>query len=602
MISRFLAISSCSRSIPQQIVDNVRSTTSLRSSFISPCLHLMTGPDSTVLDLAGSGQIFGTVFRRGEVFPASLRDGETKGIVASRGASLITEFWGAYVAFILDGDGVVSVLRDPSAAQPCYFTRAGDLLVLASDLPTLFATGIAAPAIDWREMDLHLRTFGRWGWRTCLVGVDELPRGWRMQLRGSIQSDRLWSPWAFADRPLRQTPHEAAEGLRTSLIATVKGWSNCIDHTVLKLSGGLDSSILAASLSEAGASFECATFATEESVGDERRYARAVCEQLDVSLTELRYDSDAYDPEQPIFPHISRPIGNANAMAGQSVVRAFAASVEGNAVWDGGIGDSLFCSLRSSRVLADRIRAGQFGGGAWRTLQDLSQLTGCSYSEIARLALSHVRRPAQPARWRAPAHFLTMRSDDFLDDMSWYVWSGNTKRLSPGKAAHVASVYQMHNYVENVAGGEGPTAFSPLTSQPLLEACFAIPTWYWCLDGRDRAIARMAFAGRLPQSVLDRKGKGGPDSVQRGFFAKNELRMAEFLATGLLVENGIVDGEQILALRSASPARRDALANAFLSLVNAEAWARYWTCWRAPTVDRSQATRHLDRAPIEYSI
>jgi asparagine synthase (glutamine-hydrolysing) len=53
---------------------------------------------------------------------------------------------------------------------------------------------------------------------------------------------------------------------------------------------------------------------------------------------------------------------------------------------------------------------------------------------------------------------------------------------------------------------------SPLVSQPLIELCLAIPTWFWCADGQNRAIARKAFAGDLPPPTLARRSRGTSES------------------------------------------------------------------------------------------
>ncbi|MCP2835015.1 asparagine synthase-related protein, partial [Salmonella enterica] len=57
-------------------------------------------------------------------------------------------------------------------------------------------------------------------------------------------------------------------------------------HPLLQLSGGLDSSILAAVLHEMGTPFRAVTLATRDAEGDERRFARAVAGHLGIPLEE----------------------------------------------------------------------------------------------------------------------------------------------------------------------------------------------------------------------------------------------------------------------------------------------------------------------------
>ncbi len=71
------------------------------------------GNGNAILPFAGKngcGAIFGKVFSRGPSFgarvPLKSLDADAVPILANRGERLITDYWGAYVAFLDSGDGL----------------------------------------------------------------------------------------------------------------------------------------------------------------------------------------------------------------------------------------------------------------------------------------------------------------------------------------------------------------------------------------------------------------------------------------------------------------------------------------------------------------
>jgi hypothetical protein len=76
-----------------------------------------------------------------------------------------------------------------------------------------------------------------------------------------------------------------------------------------------------------------------------------------------------------------------------------------------------------------------------------------------------------------------------------------------------------------------PSRF-PLLSQPVVETALRIPSWLWIENGRDRAVARTAYSGFLPASVLDRRTKGGLDSYAIAMLARNRSALQPFLLEG----------------------------------------------------------------------
>lgn len=135
----------------------------------------------------------------------------------------------------------------------------------------------------------------------------------------------------------------------------------------------------------------------------------------------------------------------------------------------------------------------------------------------------------------------------------------------------------MHSQ-NHVHGITGPLArFSPLASQPLVEFCLRVPSWLWASGGVNRALARAAFADRLPSEVTARTSKAGPDSFVRIAFARNRDAIRERLQDGLLSAHRLLDRQALDDAFRVDAFGTGVLVDRILDLLEAENWARSWT-------------------------
>jgi asparagine synthase (glutamine-hydrolysing) len=132
----------------------------------------------------------------------------------------------------------------------------------------------------------HLYSAGLPARRTVLTDIDELLPGFSVDLAGTADRQRpCWSPWDHVRAPEPEHSGEAADRLRRTIIQCVTGWTSSSNKLLLSVSGGLDSSIVAACLKAAGApDVHCLTMFSNDAGGDERDYARALCQKLDLPL------------------------------------------------------------------------------------------------------------------------------------------------------------------------------------------------------------------------------------------------------------------------------------------------------------------------------
>src|SRR3546814_2508569 len=68
-----------------------------------------------------------------------------------------------------------------------------------------------------------------------------------------------------------------------------------------------------------------------------------------------------------------------------------------------------------------------------------------------------------------------------------------------------------------------------------------VPAWMWIRTGRNRAIARDAFADLLPADILHRTSKGTYVTLAGALYARNRSEMLRFLETGHLNARQLLD-------------------------------------------------------------
>lgn len=152
-------------------------------------------------------------------------------------------------------------------------------------------------------------------------------------------------------------------------------------------------------------------------------------------------------------------------------------------------------------------------------------------------------------------------------------WLETLSDMAPGSADHLRMITGVHHFFVDPASNQ-PCNLHPLISQPVIEACLRIPSWLWVEGGRDRAVARAAFRGSLPDAILDRRGKGSLQSLfVRGFTAlRGELR--DYLLSGLLAQQGVIDDQALARYLDLTGQPQDNIYVRILEIASAEQWLR----------------------------
>src|SRR3546814_20065408 len=95
--------------------------------------------------------------------------------------------------------------------------------------------------------------------------------------------------------------------LRVALKHAIGSWSTCFDQILVGISGGLDSSIVAAALGPRKPHLRCLTMVEPGTDGDERRHVDALIRKLGVRLDDTPYNIGAVDVTRAVLPPLSLP-------------------------------------------------------------------------------------------------------------------------------------------------------------------------------------------------------------------------------------------------------------------------------------------------------
>lgn len=195
--------------------------------------------------------------------------------------------WGDDVVLRADGDfaaaiwdtraGELTLLRDPLGQRPIFVTRNGDVVLAASEVGALAASGLAPPlAFDRREAARYLVEEYAEERRTLFADVEAAQPGGVTRWRPGVATrQRVWIPDPFAITS--PDPASCAEQLRSALADAVRARLPSRDDVSVLVSGGLDSSsvaVLAARMAASPPTLLHLTFPGTPS--DERSHFEAV--------------------------------------------------------------------------------------------------------------------------------------------------------------------------------------------------------------------------------------------------------------------------------------------------------------------------------------
>lgn len=487
--------------------------------------------------------------------------------VAEQARRLSNQIWGSYVA-LLAGEraGLPCILRDPGGGLDGLVWRADEALLISDDLPAWLRPWMPLElAIDWGLVaamlcDPVLASAG-----VALKGVEGLAPG------------VLWSP--TSPRQAIWTPALAAGPRAPSRLQAMAELPDLVDEVVgalagekslIELSGGLDSAIVASALRATGKAAEGLNYFSAELGGDERTYARAVADLNGLKLAEIEKPAPSLDlAALASAAGGARPGFNALDFEHDLDVAARCISMGADTLLTGQGGDHVFFQAPTALIAADAMGQGPNAG----MLAVLARRLGCSVWRVLGEALG-ARLGRAPERDK-PAH-LSAKAWKLASGAPIHPWLEGLGGLPPAKALQARCLAAALSLSGASRRGAAARLRHPLLSQPVMEYCLPIPVKDLTCGGHDRALARTAFASRLPASVATRQGKGRLTSHYGRAIASGLPSLRALLIEGRLAQEGLLNVEVLDRMLTREHLAWRGGYGAIMGLTAVELWVRAW--------------------------
>lgn len=400
-------------------------------------------------------------------------------------------------------DNGLQIFRDSVGCQSLYYGRIGDRWLFASE-PKAFTRE--------QDFDVKIRTaaIAKYlacsfvpGRHTMLESVFEAEAGHTVHLEFGKKPS--------SDRIFRFEEQEWQGDLSRDLTAREeRDWTDqtrtCIEKAVAErlveeepivfLSGGLDSSIVAAELARQ-CSKPIRTFAIHfgPQYANELTFARAVAERIGSRHEEVLLKPQEFLPRlEKMVWHLDEPIGD--PITQPNFELASRVQKYGQFVFNGEGGDPLFGGPKNLPMLL-----GHWYGGVSRTryFREHAYLASYrrAYEDWRQLLSSEVQEQIDPARdlEKPFSPFFQSESKSFLNKlMAINIRMKGANLILPK--------------VDRMMAAHGLTPASPLFDDRLTLLSFAMPPRMKLRNGIEKYVLKQAYKDLLPQEIIDRPKSG----------------------------------------------------------------------------------------------
>jgi asparagine synthase (glutamine-hydrolysing) len=211
--------------------------------------------------------------------------------------------------------------RDRLGIKPVYWARRGDLLLFASEIKAILASGLIEPEPDTAAIPELLSTRSIAGSDTLFRGVHKLLPGHQLVFeRGEVRIRRYWDLPVADDRRDRETGGDSRDVVahfRSLLEESVRLRLMSDVPIGMFLSGGIDSSAVAVLMArQIGRPLQTFSVAFREQAFNELTYARQVAQAIGADGHEVVVDDhDFFGALPKLVWHEDEPIAHPSSVA-----------------------------------------------------------------------------------------------------------------------------------------------------------------------------------------------------------------------------------------------------------------------------------------------
>jgi len=399
----------------------------------------------------------------------------------------------AFAAYFHSGKALL-LARDWVGKKPLFYTETPEGFFFASELPALIALLGKTPPLSLKALELFLALrYVPQPW-TIFSGVKRLlPAEYLLVKEGSVREKGPWC--TFTPLELGSSFEEAREALREAFDEAVK-YRLVADVPVgAFLSGGIDSSLVVASMAEQKGRVHTFSVGFEDDPASELPYARKIAHLFDTHHEEVVLSAESLFRLPEVITRFGEPFANETALL--CYLLAEEASRRVKVVLTGDGGDEVFAGYR--RYLKFFKRAWWQWRGKERGPEDyFAQL--CLFEKRERVALLG-RAYGWPealikAYWKISPRREPLSQMQFVD----------LKTYLPGDILF---------YADHTTMSFGLEARAPFLDRKVASLGLGLPSDYKLRAGKTKFILRKLFPERIPEKFFDRKKRGFSPPLKR---------------------------------------------------------------------------------------
>lgn len=515
---------------------------------------------------------------------------QSEQIIATRGRWLVDHTWGNYVALLRDPvSRRACVLKDPCGDLPCFLTSFRGVQVAFAHITDLLATGLFEFTVNSRYLARRVLHGGVLD-DDALNEVRRVYRGECVELgEQACKGEPVfhWHPlhFAAADEPIEDVTY-AARAMRATILSCTHTLLREHQSALLRLSGGLDSSIIAGCISSAVEKPElCSyTYYTPGGRSDARPWARLAAARSGLKHEEYAVTAESIPlPSVLDAPALVEPTAVMGYIHRSTLEHQIAREHDATAVFCGDGGDSGFCGDTYAYAVSEHLRRRGLTLQAWRLASKVASLTEESTWTVIVKSLRRWLRGAgmeHQKKMMLPASRLL--SEELRASYSTAVnfphpWLSHLHPIPWALVRRVGTLLGPPERYNIATGAHAPEVIAPLYSQPAMELFLRIPLDVHFHEGRERGLARTAFVAEVPPEILRRIWKDRAPGFLDELVQRNRKFLRELLLDGVLVNEGLLDRVVLEDALSDRISTSLVYPGELLRHLDVEIWARHWS-------------------------
>jgi asparagine synthase (glutamine-hydrolysing) len=512
------------------------------------------------------------------------------------GLDCLDKLDGMFALVVWDGEARRLVLaRDRMGEKPVYYTRTNELFLFASELTSLLQHPDVDSELDFEALSEYLAMEYVAAPRTILRNTRKLEPGCALILEnGELRHLRYWT---LDPKPkMKIEYHEAVMMLREKLDAAVS--SRLVSDVPLGifLSGGLDSSTVAAIAAQHGALDTFSIGFTEKSF-DESDHARLVAKHIGSKHHERIFKGEEMVDLVPKLPAmLDEPLGDASILP-TALLSAFARERVTVALGGDG-GDELFAGypMHQAHRVAGFVRAvpsplRDAMAAVARAMPVEHTNFALPFKILTFLKGAGARAPLNHALWmssfapteqaRLLTHDVWQQSGEGAEAFRPVIesWARSEGAQPLARATHLDALTYLPNdilmKVDRASMRVALEVRAPFLARDVVEFAFALPDSYRMRGGNGKRLLKDAARVLLPSKIIDRPKKGFGIPVAAWLNGPLEPLVRDVLSEDSIKRAGIFDPAFVSGMVDAHAEKKADLRKPLWTLLVFELWRRH---------------------------